>query len=165
MTPAVRALIFTLLVPGSVTVGVPYLLLSSGARAAAPANGPIQLAGLVPMAVGAAIYLWCAWDFAATGKGTPGPWDAPRVFVSRGPYRRVRNPMYIGVELILSGEAIVFGSWMLAAYAALVWVIFHLFVLLYEEPALARKFGSSYQEYCRAVPRWLPGKRRAGRTG
>ena len=118
------------------------------------------LLGVVPIAIGLACYLWCAWDFATAGQGTPGPWDAPRRFVARGLYRIVRNPMYIGVVLILLGESIVFKSLSLLIYAALVWVAFFLTVVGYEEPTLTKRFGATYEEYCRTVPRWLPRRRR-----
>src|SRR5262245_1992115 len=98
----VRTLIFTLLVPGTVTVGVPYLLLSSGSGSAFGRIGGLRLIGLVPAALGVAIYLWCAWDFTFAGQGTPAPYDAPRLLVMRGLYRIIRNPMYVGVSLILA---------------------------------------------------------------
>jgi protein-S-isoprenylcysteine O-methyltransferase Ste14 len=152
----VRTLIFTLLVPGTVTVGVPYLLLSSGSGSSAGEVGALRLIGLIPIAIGIAIYLWCAWDFAFAGQGTPAPYDAPRLLVTRGLYRRVRNPMYVGVSLILAGEAVLFGSWVLLVYAALVLSLVHLRVVYFEEPTLRRMFGAAYEAYCKVVPRWVP---------
>jgi protein-S-isoprenylcysteine O-methyltransferase Ste14 len=155
----VKTLIFTVLVPGTVTVVVPYRLLASGARP----QSTLGLVGILPIALGAALYLWCAWDFASAGRGTPAPVDPPKVLVSRGPYRVVRNPMYVGVLLILLGEGIVFASQTILGYALLAWLFFHLFVVFYEEPTLRRKFGAFYEEYCRTVPRWIPRPRRASR--
>ena len=157
----VRTIIFTLLVPGAVTVGGPYLLLSSRGGAFPSELGVFRLMGVVPILVGFACYLWCAWDFAFAGQGTPGPWDAPKIFVSRGLYRVVRNPMYLGVVLILLGESIVFESLRLMVYAVLAWVFFFLMVVMYEEPTLKERFGAPYEEYCRTVPRWIPRRRRA----
>ena len=150
----IRTAIFTLLMPGTVTVAGPYLLLSTGGGSS-PTEISI-LPGVIPIAIGLACYLWCAWDFATAGQGTPGPWDAPRRFVARGLYRIVRNPMYIGVVLILLGESMVFKSFSLLIYAALVWVAVFLMVVGYEEPTLKKRFGATYEEYCRTVPRWLP---------
>jgi protein-S-isoprenylcysteine O-methyltransferase Ste14 len=151
-----RVLLFTILVPAGVTVWIPIfgLRLQQGPRLAALED--IHRLGFVLISLGVAIYLWCAWDFASSGRGTPGPYDPPRYLVARGLYRYVRNPMYIGVECVLLGEAILFASSGLLVYAVLVGVLFHLFVLAYEEPSLRRKFGSEYEAYCRRVPRWLP---------
>ena len=156
-----RTLIFTILVPGFVTVGGPYLLLSPSIGAFPYEIGAFRLIGVVSIAIGFAFYLWCAGDFAFAGRGTPAPWDAPKIFVSRGLYRFVRNPMYVGVELILLGEAIVFESSRLLVYAAIIWCMFHLVVVLYEEPSLQDRFGAPYEEYCRTVPRWIPYSRRS----
>jgi len=150
-----RAAIFTILATGSVTVLIPYWLLESGSQPDWESDG-LRFAGLVPIAIGAVGYLWCVWDFAAVGRGTPFPLDAPRVFVARGPYRYVRNPMYLAVVSVVLGEAMVFESARLVVYALLVWVISHLFVILYEEPTLRGRFGPEYEEYCRRVPRWIP---------
>jgi protein-S-isoprenylcysteine O-methyltransferase Ste14 len=155
----VRTLIFTIFVPGSVAAGAPYLLLSSDVELLSYGIGNFRFTGVLPMALGALSYLWCAWNFAFVGKGTPAPIDPPKVLVSRGLYRVVRNPMYVGVGLILVGEAIVFESLTLLAYALFVWSMFHLFIVYYEEPTLRRKFGAAYEEYCKAVPRWMPRRR------
>jgi protein-S-isoprenylcysteine O-methyltransferase Ste14 len=118
----------------------------------------------LPIALGAAFYCWCAWEFASAGRGTPAPIDPPKLLVARGLYRVVRNPMYVGVLLVLLGESLVFGSWDLLRYAVLVWLCFHLFVVLYEEPALRRKFGASYEDYCQRVWRWTLQLPPRGRT-
>ena len=150
-----KTLIFTLIVPGAIAALIPYLLLSRYSSSFAP-TGTIQLFGLIPIAIGAAIYLRCAWDFASTGKGTPAPIDPPKRLVARGLYRYVRNPMYFGVLLALLGEAWLFGSLALVIYAAIAFTWQHLFVVFYEEPALKRKFGESYSEYLSRTPRWIP---------
>ena len=150
-----KTLIFTLVVPATVTIYLPLWLLSS--RPGAPAQlGAARYLGLLPVALGAAVYFWCAWDFAVSGRGTPAPVDPPKELVARGLYRRVRNPMYVGVLLVLVGEALLFASATLLWYSAAVCAGFNLFVLLYEEPTLRHKFGAAYESYCAAVPRWLP---------
>jgi protein-S-isoprenylcysteine O-methyltransferase Ste14 len=105
---------------------------------------------------GAALYLWCVWNFAAVGGGTPGLWDAPSRVVATGPYRWVRNPIYIGALLVVLGEAWLFMSLPVLAYAGAMAVFFHLFVTGYEERRLGRRFGRTYLEYRREVPRWIP---------
>jgi protein-S-isoprenylcysteine O-methyltransferase Ste14 len=106
--------------------------------------------------LGAAIYFWCAWDFTFAGKGTPAPIYPPKELVATGLYRYVRNPMYAGILTLLLGEALFFASWRLLEYAGFVFLAFHLFVTLYEEPALRQKFGDSYKRYCATVSRWIP---------
>ncbi len=147
-----KTLVFTVLVPGTVAVVIPRYLLGVGAHAAIP----FGLIGVLPIALGAACYLRCAWDFASAGRGTPAPIDPPKVLVVRGLYRVVRNPMYVGVLLILLGESVLFASATLLGYALLAWVVVHLFVVFYEEPTLRKKFGASYEDYCKTVPRWIP---------
>jgi protein-S-isoprenylcysteine O-methyltransferase Ste14 len=152
MMSVLKTSVFTVLVPGTVTVVIPRQLLGVDAQAAIP----LGLIGALPIALGAACYLWCAWDFASVGQGTPAPIDPPKVLVAKGLYRAVRNPMYVGVLLIVLGESLLFASATLLGYALLIWVIAHLFVVFYEEPILRRKFGASYETYRKTVPRWIP---------
>jgi protein-S-isoprenylcysteine O-methyltransferase Ste14 len=155
-----KTIIFTFVVPGTVAIYVPLLLLSSR-PAARP--GALGYLGLLPILFGASVYAWCAWDFAFAGRGTPAPVDPPKELVARGLHRYVRNPMYVGVVTLLFGEALLFGSLALLEYAAAASLFFHLFVLLYEEPTLRRRFGESYRRYCASVPRWVPRARRGAR--
>ena len=148
----VKTLIFTIVVPGTVGVYIPYCLRRSGPHAISA----LGLLGLAPVAVGVAVYLWCAWDFAAFGGGTPLPLDPPKQLVARGLYRFVRNPMYVGVLLAIFGQALWFGSVATLWYALGIALMFHLWVVFYEEPALRRKFGESYAQYSKTVPRWMP---------
>ncbi len=164
LLPLLKLAVFTVLVPGSVTVWVPYYFYLSKGRWGALSIGSHTLAGLVLIVLGTCGYLWCALDFTFTGRGTPAPIDPPKILVARGLYRYVRNPMYISVLLVLLGESVLFTSMRLLRYASIVAVGFHLFVLLYEEPALRHKFGASYEEYCQTVPRWIPCLRRAANS-
>jgi protein-S-isoprenylcysteine O-methyltransferase Ste14 len=155
-----RTLIFTVVVPATVTVYAPWWILS---RAVAPGPtgwrppGPTgwRWIALLPIAAGLAIYLRCAFDFGRA-RGTPAPIDPPKELVAAGLYRYTRNPMYVGVASIVWGEALLFGSRDLAVFAAAVCLAFHAFVVLYEEPSLRGRFGDAYVRYCGAVPRWLP---------
>jgi protein-S-isoprenylcysteine O-methyltransferase Ste14 len=146
--PLLKTALFTVFVPGFVAGWVPLRWVAAGAHVQMPAAAPL-------IAVGVIVYLWCAWDFVRA-LGTPAPIDPPKRLVARGLYRRVRNPMYLGVLLTIFGEALLFASIPLAEYGAFVAVCFHLFVVLYEEPSLRRRFGPDYEEYLRTVPRWLP---------
>jgi protein-S-isoprenylcysteine O-methyltransferase Ste14 len=148
----VRNLVFTVVVAGLGGAWVPWWILTRNGRTATPA----AWAAVPVIAAGIALYVWCVWNFAAVGRGTPGPWDAPSRVVAAGPYRWVRNPIYLAALLIVLGEAWLFLSLALLAYAGAMAVLFHLFVVGYEEPTLRRRFGSAYLEYQRTVPRWVP---------
>jgi protein-S-isoprenylcysteine O-methyltransferase Ste14 len=151
-----KTLLFTVLVPATVTVYVPRRILLSRSQEDVLPIGPLRYVGAALLAAGAAVYLWCAWDFATAGGGTPAPIDPPKSLVVRGLYRYVRNPMYIGILLLLAGEAMLFQSRSLLGYTGLVFLFFFLFVVAYEEPALRSKFGRDYERYCDRVPRWIP---------
>ena len=152
---ALKTLIFTILVPGTVAGIVPWLLLQSSGEAA-NLTPSLWLIGLLPLLLGVGLYFWCAGAFTFIGKGTPAPIDAPVFLVRAGPYQWVRNPMYLAVLSVIIGEAILFHSLLLVGYALLAWVVVHLFVVFFEEPSLRRQFGESYEAYLRTVPRWLP---------
>jgi protein-S-isoprenylcysteine O-methyltransferase Ste14 len=154
MSPVIRTLIFTIFIPGFWTVAMPYWLLPRGTR---PDLDGVGAVGGLLIVAGIALYLACAfWGFALHGKGTPLPMDPPKRLVVNGPYRIVRNPMYWSVALVMLGEAAVFHSFALVELVAVFALGVILFVLLYEEPMLRRKFGEEYEAYCNRVPRWLP---------
>ena len=152
-----RAVTYAALFVGLVLIYVPAGLLSWSGIVRPEAIEPLQVAGMGLGAAGAGIALWCIVTFAFIGKGTPAPFDPPRHLVTQGPYRFVRNPMYIGAGLALGSSALFFQSWALLVYTGVFFLMTQLFIVLYEEPALRRTFGSEYESYCRTVSRWLPG--------
>jgi protein-S-isoprenylcysteine O-methyltransferase Ste14 len=147
---------FFVAAPVTVAVWVPYLL--TGWRCEAPFFGlaATRIVGVALAMIGLAALLDCFRRFALEGVGTPAPVAPPRELVVSGPYRYVRNPMYVAVVGIVVGQAILFGSRRLLAYAFGIWLPAHLFVMLYEEPTLAARFGASYQTYRANVRRWWP---------
>ena len=152
---ALRSILWALLAPGVVAGYVPWRYFGLD-RLTLDLASPSQVVGLVLIGGGAALLAACIWQFAAEGRGTLSPVDAPREIVVRGLYRFVRNPMYLSVSAIVLGEAALARSKALVLYWAAVFLAFNLFVLLYEEPALTRRFGASYEAYARRVPRWIP---------
>lgn len=112
--------------------------------------------GLVAMAAGAALASACIALFAGVGRGTPAPFDPPRRFVAVGPYRVVRNPMYVGGFALLLGWALYRHSPSVLLFAAAWLLLVHVFVVGYEEPTLRHKFGADYERYLASVPRWIP---------
>ena len=151
-----RAVTYSMLFIGLLLVYVPARLLSWSGLVRPAAIGAQQVFGMIIGAAGAAVALWCIFTFASVGRGTPAPFDPPRRLVIRGPYRFVRNPMYIGAGLALAGAALFYGSWSLLAYLSFFFLATHLFVVAYEEPALRRTFGQEYEAYCARTRRWWP---------
>ena len=151
--PVFNTILFTILVPGTVAVLIPLWLVGDMRL---HANAPATWMGAVVGVTGAAIYLRCAWEFAVNGLGTPAPIAPTKFLVTTALHRYVRNPMYIGVALVILGQSVIFRSLHLVLYAAAMLTTAHIFVVLYEEPTLLRQFGESYEEYLRTVPRWVP---------
>ena len=152
-----RAITYAVLFMGLLLIYVPARLLSWSGIVYPVTIEIQQVIGMVIGTAGAALALWCILTFAFVGRGTPAPFDPPRRLVIQGPYRFVRNPMYIGAGLALAGAALFYESLSLLAYAATFLLATHLFVVFYEEPALRQTFGQEYEAYCDQVGRWLPG--------
>jgi len=150
-----------LALPFTVTVVIPAVITLAGGVRALPglptwlSVGAI-LIGAALIALGVALMAWTVWLFHTTGKGTLAPFDPPKHLVVRGPYRHVRNPMITGVVSILCGEALALHSSGLLIWAAIFLMFNMIYFPLVEEPGLSKRFGSSYDEYLRNVPRWLP---------
>ncbi len=146
-----RALFAFLVLPGLAAVAAPPLISRID-----PWRGQTCLPGLIVMCVGAFVLLWCVRDFYVSGKGTLAPWDPPKHLVIVGLYRWVRNPMYVGVLLLVVGWTLYLGSPLLVAYLILLALGFHLRVVLHEEPWLDTRFEHQWRNYRAAVPRWIP---------
>ena len=149
---ALRHLAAIVLLPGTVTVVMPVLLLSD----ADLARWPLAALGAALIAAGLGMIAWTVSLFVRVGRGTLAPWDPTTRLVVRGPYRHVRNPMISGVLAVLLGEAALFGSLALLAWWAVVFGINAVYFVLIEEPGLRERFGAEYEEYAARVPRWLP---------
>lgn len=156
MTLLVRAITYSTLFIGFVLVFLPARVVSRFGVARPASFGTPQVTGMIVAAVGAALAIWCILAFALVGRGTPAPFDPPRRLVVRGPYRYVRNPMYLGAGLALAGSALFYETGVLLTYAGGFLVLMHFFVVLYEEPTLRQTFSDEYETYCRKVRRWWP---------
>jgi protein-S-isoprenylcysteine O-methyltransferase Ste14 len=148
--------VFLVIAPGFVAGLVPRWI--SGWRFEPPFFGvpAIRFIGGALVALGIVGLLDSFARFAMKGLGTPAPIFPTRHLVVTGLYRYVRNPMYVAVASAIFGQGLIFGNVPLVEYGGLVWLLFHLFVLLYEEPTLRASFGSEYGYFCAAVPRWIP---------
>jgi len=150
---ALRSLLFLILAPGMVAGYIPLVLLRRGPQIE---TGFLAYLAFPLWIIGGAILLWSFWNFLVEGHGTPAPIDPPKELVAVGFYRYVRNPMYVAILAILMGHFLWFGYWNLLTYAIVVFIGFNTFVAYYEEPTLKRKFGASYEDYLKRVPRWIP---------
>lgn len=151
-----RNLFFTILQPGLVAGLFPYWIL--GDKASKIFNQPLQLyqyLGGLLFLIGLLIMFDCITRFAVDGRGTLSPADPTKKLVIKGLYRFSRNPMYIGVMMILIGEVIFFQSYNLCIYTLFIFLAFSLFIRLVEEPRLRKDFGIEYYQYCKKVPRWI----------
>ena len=143
-----RAVIAFIALPGTIAILLPLIVFRPGGQAFHPS-------GIVPLAVGTVLLLWCVRDFYVAGKGTLAPWTPPQRLVDVGLYRFSRNPMYISVILMLLGWALGFRTPAMWGYAAGMALVFHLRVVAAEEPWLARTHGDEWVQYKSRVPRWL----------
>ena len=152
----VRAAAYATLFIGFLLVFLPRRILTASGIVRPAAVGPWEMVGIILGAAGALLALWCILTFVTVGKGTPAPFDPPRRLVASGPYRYLRNPMYLGAGLALGGAALFYRSLALLIYVVLFLGVTHVFVVLYEEPTLARLFGADYTAYRARVHRWVP---------
>ncbi len=150
---ALKSFIFLVVAPCMVAGYIPLDLLRNGSRIT---TGAVAYLALPLWLFGGMILLWSFWNFFKQGRGTPAPIDPPKELVAVGFYRFVRNPMYVGILAILIGYFLWFGFWNLLIYLVIIFLAFHTFVTLYEEPTLKKKFGLAYEDYCQRVPRWIP---------
>ena len=149
-----RAVFAFIALPVTVAFVVPLLL--RGRAEPAPIGIPF-------LGAGTGLLLWCVRDFCVAGRGTLAPWAPPRHLVTVGLYRLSRNPMYVAVLLVLCGWALTFPSRWLWVYTGCVAMAFHLRVVFFEEPWLARTHGAAWHAYRARVPRWMRiGRARSG---
>jgi protein-S-isoprenylcysteine O-methyltransferase Ste14 len=139
---------------------VPWLLTRWDAD---PQPVALRVLGVGLLLAGGALVAETTARFALQGRGTPAPWAPPERFVERGSYRFVRSPMYLGVILLILGQALLLGREILFAWAVVAWLIFEVSLVTWEEPGLRRRFGDSYDDYRRRVKRWIPTRPRNSR--
>jgi protein-S-isoprenylcysteine O-methyltransferase Ste14 len=157
----IGTIIFTIVVPGSVVVLVPYLL--SGWRINPPLLGTPMMPILGAAMILAALPFFIGFEkrFVIEGRGTPAPIAPTERLVTGGTYQRVRNPGYISVVAMVLGEGLLLGDTGVLLYAIILAIGFHIFVLVYEEPTLRASYGAEFEKYCAQVPRWIPRLRTA----
>jgi protein-S-isoprenylcysteine O-methyltransferase Ste14 len=156
---ATGSALFFLVAPVMVTGVIPWWITGWKAETPFPAWRLLRIAGVLLIAAGLPVLVRAFIRFVTEGAGTPAPVAPTAHLVVGGAYRYVRNPMYLAVLGIVVGEALVLGRLVLLEYAGAAALAMVLFVRLYEEPALSRRFGAEYEAYRRAVPAWIPRRR------
>lgn len=146
----------SLAAPGALDGLVPWLLTGWRMRASLPFWQPVRLIGIPLIVVGCAVLLAAYLRFAVEGLGPPAPMAPPRQLVVGGPYRYVRNPIYLALLAVLTGQALVLWQPVLVGYAVMLATVAVAFVREHEEPTLRRTFGDQYDAYQQAVPGWWP---------
>jgi protein-S-isoprenylcysteine O-methyltransferase Ste14 len=156
---AIGSALFFALAPGVVAGAIPWWLTGWDDADPLPHWAAARVLGAALIVAGVVTLAQAFIRFVREGSGTPAPPAPTDRLVVGGLYRYVRNPMYIAVAATIVGQALVLGRLWLLAYAALFCVVVAAFVRLYEEPALAHRFGADYEAYRRAVPAWWPRRR------
>jgi len=152
----VGSVIFLLVAPVTVVGWIPWWITRWQIESSFANFALLRVVGGLLILVGVAVLLDSFARFAIQGLGTPAPVFPTRHLVVRGLYRYVRNPMYVALLLVVTGQALLFGSLHLLGYATFLWLCTHLFVIGYEEPKLGATFGNEYKTFCAHVPRWIP---------
>ena len=150
---AFKSVLYLIVEAGLFALYIPLKLLHSGIRIE---MGIFSFLAIPLWLIGTLMILWRFWNFTFKGYGTPAPIDPPKELVITGPYRFVRNPIYVGVLLIFLGHFLWSGYIALLDYAIAAFIGVHILVVLYEERALKEKFGAAYTDYLKRVPRWIP---------
>ena len=162
MIKTLRHILAILLLPFMAVIIVPLWLFNSFASYDTRWVGmtPLAWAGFIAGALfawlGFTLFVWCLNLFAIIGQGTLAPWDPTKKLVVSGPYRHVRNPMISGVAMMLIGQALFWGSWVIGLWAGMFILVNHVYFIFSEEPGLEKRFGESYVNYKANVPRWVP---------
>jgi protein-S-isoprenylcysteine O-methyltransferase Ste14 len=153
---AAGSLVFLVVAPGTMAGLLPWLISGWQVGDDAPKLVGLRLAGVLVLALGVAGVLDTFVRFVREGRGTPAPVAPTELLVTGGPYRYVRNPMYLAVTLVILGQALLLVRASLVVYAGAFFAVVASFVHWYEEPTLLEQFGESYDRYRRTVPAWIP---------
>ncbi|MPW24275.1 isoprenylcysteine carboxyl methyltransferase [Alkalibaculum sp. M08DMB] len=147
----IKAVIAFLYLPGVIAFLVPVIIAIYD-----PWRSSFISIGVLVIINGLLVLIWCVRDFYISGRGTLAPWEPPKKLIVIGLYRFVRNPMYIGVLILVLGWSILFSSPLLVLYMFILAISFHIRTVKYEEPYLKEQFKDEWELYRRKVPRWFP---------
>ena len=153
---ALGSLLFFVIAPGTLAGFIPWSITGWQLRPAFLGLDALRIVGATLIVLGLIAVVESFARFVWKGLGTPAPVAPPTRLVVSGFYRRVRNPIYVGLIAIITGEALILGDERMLVYAAILWLFFHVWVLVVEEPSLASSFGDEFATFKVNVPRWLP---------
>ena len=156
ITAVLGSALFFVVAPAMLAGAIPWWMTHWEFRPPFLAAEATRLAGVALIIAGVPGVLDSFGRFALQGLGTPAPIAPPRNLVVSGLYRYVRNPIYVAVVAVILGQGVLFADSRLLVYGALLWLFFHLAVIVHEEPTLRQSFGAEYESYCANVPRWIP---------
>ena len=156
ITAVLGSALFFVVAPAMLAGVIPWWITHWEFRPPFLAAEATRLAGVAFIIAGVPGVLDSFARFPLQGLGTPAPIAPPRNLVVSGLYRYVRNPIYVAVVAVIFGQALLFGDWHLLWYGALLWLFFHVWVVMIEEPTLKHTFGTEYEIFRTNVPRWLP---------
>jgi protein-S-isoprenylcysteine O-methyltransferase Ste14 len=156
LPPVLGSIAFLIVAPGTIAGLIPYWFSQYAMQSPFLGFEPMRWIGIALLGLGAVLLIEAFARFALQGLGTPAPIYPTKTLVITGSYRFVRNPIYVAVTSLILGQALILGNLPILVYGLAVWILFHLFVLVYEEPTLKETFGAQYDAYRRGVRRWIP---------
>ena len=154
----IRNIAAIILLPGTVTIYIPYRIINPTSLLGPDSLSLSQYSAVLLLVIGTVILFRSIWSFAHVGRGTLAPFDETKKLVVDGLHRYVRNPMYIGVILMLLAESWFYWSSGLLIYTAICFFVANIIVIGYEENRLKYKYGEEFLRYCERVNRWTPAK-------
>ena len=155
----ILSILVTLLIPLLALLVIPYLFISFDLAIWPQTIGVWQIIAILLILLGLILAISVSVVHARIGKSSPVPFKSPKKFVAIGPYTFSRNPMYVSMLVVLVGEALLLQAPWLLVFTAIIFLLFYLFVKFNEEPRMIQRFGTSFQDYMKKVPRWLSLKR------
>ena len=151
-----NSFLYFLIGPFPLAFLIPVLITRIGFNVDFSFHGTLRLFGIIPVLLGFIPLINSFITFKNDGDRSPHPFnDAPKLVVT-GFYSYVRNPMYVGVLLIILGLVIIFLNYLILTYGFILWAFVNTFIIKYEEPKLTETFGAEFKEYCKNVHRWIP---------
>ena len=115
-------------------------------------SGPI---GLTLLVLGCVPSLWAVLLFRRAGTEIQPTSPANKALITSGAYRFTRNPMYLGLVIVMLGLALWLGSWPMLLAPLAFFATVNFVHIPFEEAKMRRQFGETFEAYARRVRRWI----------